>query len=211
MQALESMGKYSVVVIDPPWPTSGYLSSVDVAHKKHDYSTMPIPDIAAMPIENVMCDDSWLFMWTTNGMMPEAYKLLECWGCRYRFTMAWHKGVAPKPYGLPQYNAEYIIVGSRGNPKFRETTDFFLLNTWAAFRDAQGAHIASAKPSGFYRLLERVTEEPRLDIFGRRHIEGFDGWGNEYPDGTSKEILTGKQIPLLYDAPILNLTSAKGH
>lgn len=197
MQSLESMGKYKAVVIDPPWPTSGYFSSAALEHKDHDYSTMSISDIALMPIENVMTDDSWLFMWATNGVMPEAYNLLDDWGCRYRFTMAWHKGIAPKPYGLPTYNAEYIIVGSRGKPKFRDVTGLFLINTWAAFRDVQGAHIASAKPSGFYRLLERITEAPRLDIFGRRRIEGFDGWGNEYPDGESAPDLTVHQIPLL--------------
>jgi len=29
-------------------------------------------------------------------------------------------------------------------------------------------------------IIKERTQEPRIDIFARRKIEGFDGWGDEY-------------------------------
>ena len=76
----------------------------------------------------------------------------------------------------PEFNAEFIVVGSQGAPKFKETTAFRVANFWK-----WTGH--SVKPEGFYDLLRRVTPGPRLDIFGRRRIAGFYSWGNEAPEG----------------------------
>ena len=39
----------------------------------------------------------------------------------------------------------------------------------------------SVKPDGFYKMVRRVTTGPRLDMFNRPRIEGFNGWGDESP------------------------------
>ena len=49
-----------------------------------------------------------------------------------------------------------------------------LANYWMA--------LGPAKLPGFYDLLRRATPGPRLDVFGRRRIAGFDSWGNEATD-----------------------------
>ncbi len=37
----------------------------------------------------------------------------------------------------------------------------------------------SAKPDEFYRIVERVSLPPYLDLFGRRERDGWTVWGNE--------------------------------
>ena len=50
------------------------------------------------------------------------------------------------------------------------------LNWIKAFNKA-GTH--SSKPEEFYELVREMSPEPRIDIFARRNINGFDSWGDE--------------------------------
>lgn len=75
-------------------------------------------------------------------------------------------------FNMPQFNGKFIVVGAKGNPQFREAKAFN-----AVFNAPRAGH--SVKPDEFYALLRRVAPEPRLDLFSRREIEGFEGWVNE--------------------------------
>ena len=147
---------------------------------------MTLDEIAALDVPGILDDDAFVFLWTINRFIRDAYDLLNAWGLRYMCMMAWHKPGGPKPVGYPTYNLEHILVAKRGKPKFLDTKDFRTANFWEAPRNyhaapgAWGRQIVNCtKPEGFYDLLRRVTPEPRIDLFSRRLIDGFDGWGNE--------------------------------
>ena len=179
IKTLAEMGKFATVVIDPPWPLA------PIGLKAHGWSELPIPyqtvslqDIAAFPVGATLADDAMLFVWTVNKYLPDTFGLLAEWGCRYTFTMTWVKGGGVQTPVTPCFNSEWVLVGRKGKPKFTDTKAFATANYWP-----RAGH--SAKPEGFYDLLRRVTPGPRLDIFGRRRIAGFESWGNEAPEGAA--------------------------
>lgn len=181
---LEDMGKYATVVVDPPWPYQPLnwhnvvrTHGTNGKYQNHlPYDSLSIVDIQQLPVPDVMAEDSWLFLWTAQRFVHEALHCIEHWGLEYRFMMTWIKNNGHQLPGSPSYNNEFTVVARRGKPVFIDTRAFATANYWP-----RSAH--SVKPEGFYDLLRRVTPIPRLDVFGRRRIAGFDSWGNEAPSG----------------------------
>lgn len=203
MKPLEEMGRFKTVVVDPPWPISfGNLTREEIAvqhakkirelgtsynghgdggksfgrYAKLDYETLSLAEIAEIGIERVCDVDCMVFLWTTQGFLPNSFDILKAWGLRYWCTMTWQKAIGPKPLNRPYYNSEFVLLAAKGKPCFVSETGLFACNAWKA-----RGH--SSKPEEFYDLLRRVTPAPRLDVFGRRPIAGFQSWGNEAPDG----------------------------
>jgi N6-adenosine-specific RNA methylase IME4 len=103
---------------------------------------------------------------------PEAFALLDQWHLSYTFTMVWKKAGGPQPFGLPQFNCEFVVVGRKGSPSFLDVTAFS-----TCFEAPRREH--SRKPIEFYDLVRRVSPAPRLDMFSREPREGFAQFGNE--------------------------------
>lgn len=141
--------------------------------KPLDYATMPIAEIAALPVPDFAADDCAMYLWTTNTFLPEALGIVRIWRFEYRMLWTWCK---PTGMGAHPRNAtEHIVIAHRGRPgQILPRTAPQTLN-W--LRAPVGGH--SEKPAAFMDTIEAISPSPRLELFARSQRLGWDSWGNE--------------------------------
>lgn len=89
-------GVYNVILADPPWQydNSGVHGAAEAR-----YPTMPLEEICALPeaIGLQVADDAALFLWATNPLLEDAFKVVREWGFEYKTNLAWVKTDLKKP------------------------------------------------------------------------------------------------------------------
>jgi N6-adenosine-specific RNA methylase IME4 len=183
---------YRCIAVDPPWPqkgggplkgghAEGFIGTA--GSRPMPYPTMTIDQIAALPVSRLAHPDGChVYLWTTSGFLPEAYRVLEAWGFRYSTTLVWAKrpmgGGLGGAFGI---STEFVLFGRRGRvPALSK-----VVGTWFSWKrpyDLRGKPMHSAKPGEFYAMAETVSPGPRLEMFARRERPGWDLWGDQAPD-----------------------------
>lgn len=149
-------GKFSTFVADPPWQYGN--TSTRGAAENH-YGTMTIDELCAMDVVPTHANDqSHLYMWTTAGHLPEAFKVMEAWGFDYKTYLVW---VKPQ-MGMGNYFrvcTELVLFGTKGGMRTQAR------DVRNHFEAPRGKH--SAKPAMFHDLVERASPGPYLELFSR--------------------------------------------
>lgn len=174
-------GKYSTFVADPPWQYGN--TSTRGAAENH-YPTMSIDELCALDIvRDTAADESHLYLWSTAGHLPEAFKVMEAWGFEYKTYLVW---VKPQ-MGMGNYfrvSTELVLFGIRGGMRTqrRDVKNYF---------EAKRAK-HSAKPTLFHDIVASSSPGPYLELFSRCSADqmltgcqcskcrlGWDVWGNQ--------------------------------
>ena len=168
--------KYRTIYADPPWPEYGG-GKIKRGADRH-YPLMSVQDIIALAdrLTPFIDENAHLYLWTTNNYLPAAFAVMEAWGFRYKTAITWVKD----RMGLGQYfrgMSEHCLFGTRGALPYRTIANGNRAQGMTAFYAPRAAH--SAKPDEMRRMIELVSYAPRLELFARTHVEGWDVWGNQ--------------------------------
>ena len=168
-------GAYRTVVVDPVWAAGNLGREAPPNGQDPTHSAMTVEEIAQMELP--LADSGFVFLWTTQEHLPDAFRVLERWGLTYRFTMVWQKGGGVQPTGSCQHDVEFIVAGARGEPRFTSGWSFSSVIT-APCADPGAGH--SVKPEKFYGPQTCCASSPRapgrtIAKSGSSSVEPGDG------------------------------------
>ena len=186
------MEPFAVVVADPPWKFNDRLSKRRGAESQYK-SVMSLAELKAFELPP-LADDCALFMWRVAAMQEDAFALMRAWDFTFKGAeIVWVKlsakkhrgqlvmGESEDPWLEPSRNMgmgrivrhahEVCLIGHRGKPKRLSA------GVRSVFSASVGRH--SEKPVEFFHLVERLYAGPYVELFSRRHRDGWTCYGNE--------------------------------
>ncbi len=164
--------KYQIIYADPPWSyrnkrTGGSM----VSGSEAKYSIMSISEIAKLPVGDIADKNSALFLWTTTPMLQDAFYIMNEWGFKYKTAIYWRKIMSLDMGFWFRGQVEVCLLGIKGKVKaFRIQKPNFI-------QAKVGRH--SEKPEEMRQLIEETGLTPRIELFSRKKVDGWDAWGNE--------------------------------
>eukprot|EP00002_Diphylleia_rotans_P022530 TRINITY_DN4411_c0_g2_i8.p1 TRINITY_DN4411_c0_g2~~TRINITY_DN4411_c0_g2_i8.p1 ORF type:complete len:554 (-),score=64.39 TRINITY_DN4411_c0_g2_i8:120-1781(-) len=197
---LSCLGKFDVVMIDPPWRIRGGEREMGEqtlfsnTSFKHEYYTLSNQEILDIDI-GALSTKGLIFLWVINSQMPFAFECLNKWGYEYLDRVMWikttkHQNIAIGPGYHFLHSTEICLVGfkcPRG-----ETTQFIgKVNNDIIFAPVRDK---SRKPDQIYHIIERMAPGSRkVEVFARNHNlrKGWLSLGNqlgEYYDYTRDHV-----------------------
>jgi N6-adenosine-specific RNA methylase IME4 len=159
-------GTFATVVADPPWSWAADFG--DGLARDH-YPSLSMEEIAALPVAELAAPDAHLYLWVPAAKLADGLQAVEAWGFTYRTELVWLK----RGLGLGTWfrvGTESILFATRGSLRTSPNVP-----NW--FEAPRGRH--SQKPEDFFRLVQRASPGPYLELFARRARPGWTTWGNE--------------------------------
>ena len=173
--------KYQIIYADPPWSFGGRKLNASTNGKEitDHYSVMEDRDIVALPIRWLADDNCLLFLWVVHSKLPTALQVMESWGFRYStVAFEWFKQTSTgKPVCFMGAwtcggAIELCLLGRKGSvPRIAKNVHKLII----APRQEH-----SRKPDEVReRIVTLIGDLPRIELFARQKVKGWDCWGNE--------------------------------
>lgn len=172
--------KYDIVYADPPWSYKVWSDKGKGRSAESHYPTMQKLDIQRLPIKSIAANNSVLFLWVTAPCLIEGIELITAWGFTYKtVAFTWVKQNKKSDgifMGMGYYtraNGEYCLLATKGKVLERKSH---------GVSSVVLSHIErhSKKPNEVRdRIVELFGDIPRIELFSRQQVDGWDCWGNE--------------------------------
>lgn len=173
--------KYNIIYADPPWQYKVWSKKGNGRSAESHYHTMIMEDIINMKnvIKNIADDNCILFLWITFPCLQEALKVIEAWGFTYKTCgFTWVKKNKKSDswfWGMGYWtraNAELCLIATKGNIKRVSAGVHQIIDT-PIEEHSKKPNITRDK------IVELIGDLPRIELFARQTVEGWDSWGNE--------------------------------
>ncbi|XP_054169069.1 N6-adenosine-methyltransferase catalytic subunit-like [Oppia nitens] len=156
---MNTLGKFSVVMADPPW---------DI-HMELPYGTMSDDEMRNLQIPALQ-DEGIIFLWVTGRAMELGRECLSLWGYDRCDEIIWVKTNqlqriirTGRTGHWINHGKEHCLVGIKGNPPdINRGLDCDVI--------VAEVRATSHKPDEIYGIIERLSPGTRkLELFGRQH------------------------------------------
>lgn len=179
--------KYSIIYADPPWSFCTYSDKGKGRGAEQHYRTMPKHEIQKLSVPRISAKNSVLFLWATAPCLIEAFELIAAWGFTYKtvgFTWIKQCRKSDKLFtGLGYYtraNPEFCLLATKG--KILERKSHSVSSVIVSHIEEH-----SKKPDEIRsRIVQLFGDLPRIELFARQTVSGWDCWGNETDKFTVK-------------------------
>ena len=169
--------KYKTIYCDPAWNHKG-SGRIARGASRH-YKLMKTQDIKNLPVKDISSENCILFMWVTYPLLEKGLEVIKSWGFIYKTCgFCWVKKNKKSDslfWGLGYWtraNQEICLLATKGKPKR------FSKSVHQVVYEPIREH--SRKPDCIRdRIVELCGDLPRIELFARQKIDGWDCWGNE--------------------------------
>jgi len=173
--------KYNIIYADPPWSYKVWPKDTGIGRTAEShYHTMNKENIQALPISDITEDNAVLFLWVTAPCLLEGIELIEKWGFTYKtigFTWVKRNKIANTWFwGMGYYtraNTELCLLATKGKTLKRISKSVHQIVDDRIMEHSQ-------KPNSVRENIVKLFGDlPRIELFARQRVEGWDSWGLE--------------------------------
>jgi len=162
---------YATILVDPPW------SPLD-QRRRPGHRVLRMQDVQELPVTRLAAARSHLYLWSPNSLIPHALDVMKTWGFVHQTSLIWIKTLpdgrlSPERGGVYFRNAtEMLLFGVRGE-QWKRSRSQLPSNAVLAPRSNTG------RPDEIYRIIQRCSRGPFLELFARTRRPGWDQWPSE--------------------------------
>ena len=170
--------KYNIIYADPAWHFKSWSKKGNERSATRHYNCLNVDDICNIPVTSIAENDCILFIWVIDSMLPEAMEVIKRWGFNYKtvgFTWVKQNKKSDGYFtGLGYWsrcNPEQCLLATKGNPKRLSKSVRQLI--------VSKIREHSRKPDCVKdRIVDLCGDLPRIELFARQKVDGWDVWGN---------------------------------